>query len=60
MCDKAIDSFLSTTEYLPDRLKTQEMCGKAIDKCRFGFAFVPSQYKTQECMIKSFLKILLT
>ena len=57
MCDKAVDTYPSTTEYVPDQFRTQEMCDKALDKCPFGFDSVPDQFKTHECMTKFFLKI---
>ena len=48
MCDKAVDTYRSTIEYVPDWFRTQEMCSKAVDKCPFAFDSVPDQYKTQE------------
>ena len=28
MCDKAVDTYPSTIEYVPDQFRTQEMCDK--------------------------------
>ena len=47
MCGKAVDAYPSTTEYVPDWFKTQEMCDKGVDKYPFVFDSVPNQYKIQ-------------
>ena len=31
LCDKAVDTYLSTIEYVSDQFKTQEMCNKAVN-----------------------------
>ena len=46
MCVKAVDTYPSTIEYIPDQFMIQEMCDKAIDKCPFVFESVPNQYRT--------------
>ena len=42
MCDKAVDTYSSTTENVPDRFKTQGMCDKTVDKNPFVFDSVPN------------------
>ena len=46
MCVKAVDTYPSTIEYIPDQFMIQGMCDKAIDKCPFVFESVPDQYRT--------------
>ena len=41
MCDKAVDTYPSTIEYVPDQFRTQEMCDKALDKCPLGLILFP-------------------
>ena len=48
MCDKAVNTYPSTTEYVPDPFKTQETCDKVVDKSPFVFDSIPNQNKTQE------------
>ena len=48
MCDKAVNTYPSTIEYVPDQFKSQEMCDKAVNKCFFAFDSIPDWYKTQE------------
>ena len=48
LCDKTVDTYCSTIEYVPDGFNIQEMCDKAIHKCHFMFNSVPSKFKTQE------------
>ena len=48
MCDKAVDTYLSTIKFVPQSFMTQEMCDKAVNICFFVFDSIPDQYKTQE------------
>ena len=49
MCNEAINTHPSTTQYVPDQFKTQEMFVTAINRC-FFFVFdsILDRYKTQE------------
>ena len=60
MCDKGVETYLSTIQFVPDRFKTQDMCGKTVDTCPFVFDSVPDRYITQVLPDKRFLKILLS
>ena len=54
MCDKAVDTYPLTIEYVPDRFKTQEeMCNKAVDKHHFVFDSVHDQFKTHKMCDKT-------
>ena len=33
MCDKAVDTYPSTIQFVPECYKTQEMCYKAVHRC---------------------------
>ena len=33
MCDKAVDTYPSTIQFVPKCYKTQEMCYKAVHRC---------------------------
>ena len=48
MCDEAINTHLSTMEFVPDYYKTQEICDKAVNRCFLAFIYVPDWYKSQE------------
>ena len=48
MCDKAVSTYPSKIQFVPDRFKTQEMCDKAVDTCPFELDSVPDWYVTQE------------
>ena len=48
MCDKAINTYHSTIQFVPDCYKTQEMCDQTVNKCFLAFAYIPDQYKNQE------------
>ena len=42
MCDKAVDTYPSTIEYVPDQFRTQEMCDKkALINVLSGFIQFP-------------------
>ena len=48
MCDKAVNNYPSTIEFVPECYKTQKMCDEAVNKCLFVFNCIPDQCKTQE------------
>ena len=52
MCDKAVDTYPSTIEHVPDQFKTQKMCDKDVDKYHFVFDSVPDQFNTEEMFNK--------
>ena len=49
MCDKPVNTYHSTIQFVLDCCKTQEMCDKAVNKYFFfAFAYILDWYKTQE------------
>ena len=58
MCDKAVNTYRSTIEFVPEYFMTQEMCDKAVNRCFFVLGSIPNQYKTEKCLTVLFLKIL--
>ena len=48
MCDEVVDK-----NYIPVKLRTQEMCDRAIDKYPWCFRFVADKFKTQELCEKA-------
>ena len=46
MCDKAVNTYPSTIEYVPYCYKTQLMYDKAVNRCFFVFYSIPDWYKT--------------
>ena len=48
LCDKAVNTFPSTIQFVLDQFKTRAMCDKAVDTCPFVFDSVPDQYTTQK------------
>ena len=48
MCDKAVNTYPSTTKFDPKCFLTKEMCDKTVNRCFFVFDFIPDQYKIQE------------
>ena len=48
MCDKAVDTYPSTTKFFPECYKTQKICHRAVQRCFFVFDSIPDKYKTQE------------
>ena len=48
MCDKAVATYLSAIQFVPDRQKTPKTCDKAVDTCPFVFDSVPHRYTTQK------------
>ena len=48
VCDKDVSTHSSTTQFVPECYKTQEMCDKAFNKRFLVFIYIPDQYKAQE------------
>ena len=48
MCDKAVNTHSSTTQFVPECYKTQEICYKANNKFFVAFFYILDQYKTQK------------
>ena len=47
MCDKAVNTYLSAIQYVPDGFETQKMCDEAINNFAFVFDSVFDWYLTQ-------------
>ena len=47
MCDKASNTYPSTTKFVLECFITQEMCDKAVNSYFFQFHSIPDWYKTQ-------------
>ena len=60
MCDKAVNTYPSTVQFVCDRYKTQGMCDKAVFKEHFMLKHCPDKYKTQEMCVKAVDSYLLT
>ena len=43
MCNKAVNTYPSTTRFVPDCCKTQEMCDKTVNTCFNVFHSVSDQ-----------------
>ena len=41
MCDEAINTYSSTTRFVPECFMTQEMCNKAVNRCFCVFDYIP-------------------
>ena len=41
MSIKAVDTYPSAIQFVPDLYKTQEMCFKAVNTCLFVFDYLP-------------------
>ena len=48
MCDKAVNTYLTTVKFVSESYKTQEVCNKTVNRCFFVFDSIPDWYKTQE------------
>ena len=48
MCDKAVNTYPSTVQFVPECYKTQERCNKAINRCFFVFNLILGRYKIQK------------
>ena len=53
MCDKAVDNYFHTLEFVPECYKTQKMCDKAVDTHPSTIQFIPECYKPQEVCDKA-------
>ena len=47
MCEKAVNIYDSTIQFVPDCYKTQKMCDKVICEDPFMLVKDPDRYKTQ-------------
>ena len=47
MCEKAVNIYDSTIQFVPDCYKTQKMCDKVICEDHFMIVNDPDRYKTQ-------------
>ena len=48
MCDKAVNTYNSTIQFVPDCYRTQEMCDRALFEDLFTLLPCPDRYKTQK------------
>ena len=48
MCDKAVATYTSAMNVVPECFMIQEMYDKAVNRCYFVFYTIPDRYKTQE------------
>ena len=48
MCDKVVDDYSITLEFVPDRYKSMEMCDKVISENTFMLKYCPDKYITQK------------
>ena len=51
MCNKAVENYAQSFEFVPDCYKTQELCNKAINTSS-AIQFVLACYKAQEIIDK--------
>ena len=58
MFDKAIDTYLSTTTFVPECFGTQEMCDKTVDKYFLYLVLFLIDIQLKKCVTELFLKIL--
>ena len=47
ICNRAINTYPSAIELVPENYKTQEMCN-VVDACPFKFDSIPNQYKNRD------------
>ena len=59
ICDKAVNTYPSTIQFVSDCYKTQEMCDEAFNKYFIEFIDVPDWYKTHKSVTVLVLNILL-
>ena len=48
MCNKAVGTYPSAIQFVPECFKYHEICDKAVDTCPLVGDSVPGQYLTQE------------
>ena len=53
MCDKAVDNYPHTLEFVPECYKIQKTCNKAVDTPPTRIKHVLECYKTQEMCYKA-------
>ena len=46
--NRAINTYPSAIELVPENYKTQEMCNNVVDACPFKFDSIPNQYKNRD------------
>ena len=46
MCNKAVDNYPHSLEFIPECYKTQKMCDKAVDKHPTTIKYVPDSYNS--------------
>ena len=59
ICDKAVSTYPSTVQFVPNCYKTQEMCDEAFKKYFIEFIDIPYWYKTHKSVTVLGLNILL-
>ena len=60
MCDKAVNTYHSTIQFVPDCYNTQEMCDEAVSRWFFLHLFIfMMDIKLKKCVTMFFQKILL-
>ena len=50
MCDKAVNTYHSTIQFVPDCYKAQEMGDKAVNKCFLAFFIFLIDIKLKKCV----------
>ena len=48
MCNKAVSTYHSRMQFIPEGYKSEVICGKSVDTGPFVFGFVSDRYMTQE------------
>ena len=46
MCNKAVDNYPHSLEFVPECYKTQKMCDKAVEKHPTTIKYVPDSYNS--------------
>ena len=46
MCNKAVDNYPHSLEFVPEFYKTQKMCDKAVEKHPTTIKYVPDSYNS--------------
>ena len=58
MCDKAVDTYPSTINFVSECFMTQEMCNKVVNSCFLYLILFLIGIKLKKCVTELFLKIL--
>ena len=53
ICDKAVDTYLSTIKFVTECLMTQEMCDKTVNRCFLYFILFLIEIKIKKCVAVS-------